>query len=148
MNRLFLFFDSVFPSWRQFLKFGIVGVSNTAVSLAVYYGIVLLCDLHGGWGLQAANLVSFVVSVLNAYFWNYVWVFRKETRERSASAKRRMPLKFISAYFCTYILSSLLLSLWVDVLHLNRFVAPVLSLFITVPLNFLLNKLWIFRQPK
>lgn len=148
INPMFSFLDAKIPFWRQFVKFGIVGVSNTAIGWGVYYLLVLLFDLRYGVGLQIANFVSFLVSVAWAYLWNYVWVFKKEAGAQSDRAKKTAPFKFYSAYLFSYIVSALLLSLWVDVLHLDRLIAPVLNLFVTVPLNFLLSKLWIFRKAK
>jgi len=60
--------------WRQFLKFGAVGVSNTAVSLGVYY----FCIWFGVHYL-VANTFAWLISVLNSFFWNYRYVFSTQT---------------------------------------------------------------------
>ena len=49
----------------QFVKFGLVGVLNTLISEGLYVIIVFF----GGHYLLA-SLVGFVLSVLNAYYWN------------------------------------------------------------------------------
>ena len=56
----------------QFIKFGLVGISNTLVayvtySLCVYIGIHYLI----------ANAIGFFISVLNAYYWSDRFVFKK-----------------------------------------------------------------------
>ena len=55
----------------QFLKFGLVGISNTLVSGVIYF---LMNELWfpGKW--FAASLVSWVISVLNAYLWQNIFV--------------------------------------------------------------------------
>ena len=55
----------------QFVKFGIVGVSNTLISLAVYQIALNALGMH----YLAANLLGLVISVINAYYWNNRCVF-------------------------------------------------------------------------
>ena len=57
----------------QFVKFGLVGVLNTLISEGLYVIIVFF----GGHYL-VASLVGFVLSVLNAYYWNSKYVFKEE----------------------------------------------------------------------
>ena len=33
----------------------------------------------------------------------------------------------------------------IDVMLISKFLAPIFTLFITVPINFILNKFWTFR---
>ena len=56
----------------QFVKFGIVGVSNTLISYIVYVILVT-------WGCHylAASLLGFLISVINAFYWNNRYVFKK-----------------------------------------------------------------------
>lgn len=119
----------------QFIKFGIVGVSNTAVSLAVYY-IFMYLNLN----LYIGNALGFILGTLNAYIWNSKFVFKKD-KERKNSV---IIVKTYIGYAFSLLLSELLLFIWVDVLHIPEALAPVINLFITVPLNFLMNKLWVY----
>ena len=57
----------------QFVKFGIIGASNTIISTAVYYLFVLISP-----GLYfVGNVVGWIVSVFNSFFWNNRYVFTK-----------------------------------------------------------------------
>lgn len=38
--------------------------------------------------------------------------------------------------------------LWVDVLHISKYLAPILTLFVTVPYNYLFSKFWVFKSGK
>lgn len=120
---------------KQFIKFGIVGISNTIISLAVYYILIFL-----NFNYILANTIGFVVSVLNAYYWNSRYVFENSTEK---SGKRL--LKTFISYGCTFLLSTLLLFIMVDCLHISQLIAPIINLIVTVPLNFLLNKFWAFK---
>lgn len=126
----------------QFIKFGVVGLSNTLISYAVYIILVAF-----SWHYLLASLMGFLISVVNAFYWNNKYVFKAEDGEERT---------LLSSFFKTFmsyagtglILNNLLLMLWIDVFKLHEMLGPILNLFITIPLNFLLNKYWAFRKLK
>lgn len=125
--------------WKQFIKFGLVGVSNTAISLAVYYIFLMIDrDLY-----LAGNVVGWVVSVANAFFWSNKYVFTSESSGWKAGIKKLGKTYF--SYGATFVLSTALLYLEVDILRWPAAVSPLINLLVTIPLNFLLNKFWTFR---
>jgi putative flippase GtrA len=124
----------------QFIKFSIVGVSNTLISLGTYW----LCLNVFHWHYQVCNVVAFVISVTNAYYWNQRYVFAKEGK-RSFGAHLKAYSKAFLSYGSTFLLSIALLALWVEVCHIDKNIAPVINLVITIPLNFVLNRYWAFR---
>jgi len=124
----------------QFIKFGIVGLSNTLISLAVYE----LC-IHLGVHYLLADPIGLVVSVVNAYYWNNRCVFG-DGQKKTFAQHLLTYLKSLTAYGGTFVLDSLLLALWVEVIKIPAELAPILNLLITIPLNFLINKYWTFRQ--
>lgn len=123
--------------FQQFVKFGMVGVTNTFLSLLIYY-ILIYFSIH----YIIANTVGFFCSVINAYYWNSKFVFKKIQNERNHI---RSFIKVFISYASTFLLGSGVLFLCVDVFHLAEIIAPIISLCITVPLNFLLNKLWAMK---
>lgn len=128
--------------WCQFVKFGLVGVSNTLISYAVYV-ILIVCSVH----YLVASLAGFFISVINAYYWNDKYVFKADEDEKQAWWK--VFLKTFTSYAGTgLILNNILLILWVNVLGIHEMIGPILNLFITIPLNFILNKYWAFRNSK
>lgn len=126
----------------QFLKFGIVGLSNTLIGYAVYTLCVWL-----GMHYLLANAIGFFVSVLNAFYWSDRFVFKKgEGEQRNAWVAL---LKTIMAYASTgIVLNSILLWLFIDQWHISEYLAPLLILLITVPTNFILNKYWSFKTKR
>lgn len=123
----------------QFLKFGIVGLSNTFVSLAVYYVFL--------WVNQklylVGNVVGWVVSVANAYYWNNKYVFGDGEKGFRQTLKKLS--KTYLSYGATFVLSTILLYIEVDMLSWSSVISPFVNLIITIPLNFLLNKFWAFH---
>ena len=123
-------------SWlKRFLKFGIVGVSNTLIAWITYYGLLFL-----GVHYQIANVAAFIISVTNAFIWNKFWVFKDRPVDK------KTPIKFFIIYGGNLLLSMLIAYIWVDVLHWSEFLVPFVSLCITVPLNFILNHKWAFAK--
>lgn len=124
----------------QFIKFGLVGISNTAVSLGVYY---LFLWLDPGL-YMVGSVLGAAVSILNAFIWNNWLVFRTgyKTWKEIFTALGKC---YIS-YGGTSLLASALLWAEVSFFHANKTVAPVFNLLLTIPLNFVLNKLWVFGK--
>ena len=128
--------------WWQFIKFGIVGLSNTLISLGVYE----LC-LYLGVHYLLADPIGLVISVVNAYYWNNRVVFG-DGQKKPFSHHVRMYFKSLTAYGGAFVLNLLLLMLWVEVVGIPEWLAPFINLAITIPLNFLVNKYWTFGKKK
>lgn len=148
----------------QFIKFGLVGVSNTVVYYLVYALVYTFSDNY-----ILSNVVGWAISVINAYIWQNMFVFR----EQEDKAKRvwwRVLIKTYMAYaFTGLIVNNVLLWLWMDVIGIGNYcsgvilwlesvgvmmsaerfagyIAPLLNAAVTIPTNFVINKFWAYRQ--
>ena len=130
----------------QFVKFGIVGVSNTAISYLLYVGILfLLQGLAWKFDYILANVVSFSISVAWSFYWNSKYVFKKAENSRR-NLWKALGKCFLSYGFTGFILENVLSYFWIEWVGISKYIAPLLNLVFTVPTNFLLNKLWAFRD--
>ena len=132
----------------QFVKFGIIGLSNTVVSYVLYLGTLLLLQSRGWFpkiDYLIGNVVGFVLSVLWSFYWNRKFVFRAE-EGKQIPWLRALVKTYISYAFTGLFLNSVLSVLWVEVFGMSKIVAPILNLIISVPINFLMNKFWAFRS--
>ena len=124
----------------QFVKFGLVGVSNTLVSWICYYIILWIDDnLY-----MLGSLVGTIVSIANAFIWNDRFVFKGQENDWKNRLKR-LGKTYVS-YGGTSLLSMLLLWIEVQLFGVSKVIAPVVNLLITIPINFLINKFWTFRN--
>lgn len=124
---------------QQFIKFGLVGVLNNVICLAVYYGVIF-------WNSKMyllGNILGFLVSTLNAYILNSRFVFH------GGAAKKQGKRQLI----CTYItyagslgISTFLLYIMIQKLHISEEIAPLFSLMVTVPFNYFMNRLWVYKK--
>ncbi|MCL2197986.1 MAG: GtrA family protein [Defluviitaleaceae bacterium] len=126
--------DDFFAFVKQFIRFGLVGLFNTFLALGIYYMLVLL-----GMFYLLANVIAFIISVISAFFLSRRFVFT------STSRPAIQLVKMYVVYGSTFLLSTATLFLMVDILNISEFIAPLVNLCFTVPLNFLLNKFWAFR---
>lgn len=126
-------------SLLQFIKFGIVGFSSTIINYGIYSLLVLF-----NVDYALANFISFTISVVNSFIWNNRYVFVEEP-----SKKRVLWKTFLRTYACYSVtgifLTTFLLWLWISVCGINKYVAPIINLFFTVPINYFLNKYWAYR---
>ena len=127
--------QKLFYKYERFIKFAIVGFGNLFVSLITYYILIYFSINY-----QIANIGGFITGSLNGYIWNKIWVF-KNSKKNMASV-----LKFYLTYLSTWLLSALLLYIWVEKLGISDKIAPVINVFITTPINYLLNKYWVFKK--
>lgn len=157
----------------QFIKFGLVGVSNTVVSYVtyslVYYWILGSAPMVDGIRVQIANVAGFVISVLNAYIWQSKFVFKEQEDGEHRVWWKVLIKTYISYAFSGLLLTSLLLAFWLDILHIEQYLggvatwligfglhmaakdvavslAPFLNMVVTIPINFCINKFWAYRQ--
>lgn len=134
-------------SFMQFIKFGIVGLSNTIISYLLYAVVLLLLQkkmLFPKIDYLLAQIVAFVLSVLWSFYWNNRMVFVVE-EGRKRSLWKSLLKTYISYSFTGLFLNSILLILWVNILGISEFIAPIINLLVSVPLNFLINKFWAFK---
>lgn len=133
---------------RQFLKFGLVGVSNTVIS----YTIEMLCYYvlfdRFSWPDQAriiaVSALAFIVSTANSYYWNSRYVF--DTGEKTLCTHVISYIKMAGCYAITGLIFAPLIKIYISGLGIPYWIVSIGTLIITVPLNFVLNKVWAFRK--
>ena len=75
--------DKKRQTFKEFLQFGLVGVSNTIISYLLYVVTLLLVSKSGvKFDYIIANIVSWLLSVLWSFYWNNKFVFKKEEGEK------------------------------------------------------------------
>lgn len=142
--------DEIRNSFTQFVKFGIVGLSNTVISYVIYAGSLLVLrkmDVLQNISYLIAQVIAFVLSVLWSFYWNNQFVFSITEGEHRSIWKALMKT-YISYSFTGLFLNSILLILWIQIIGISEFLAPIFNLLISVPLNYLINKFWAFKVDK
>ena len=81
----------------QFLKYGVVGVMNTAITLIV----IFLCKSVFGVNEYVSNAIGYVAGLVNSFLWNRRWVFN------SHGALSHQALHFLLGFCICYALQFL-----------------------------------------
>jgi putative flippase GtrA len=126
----------------QFAKFSFIGFSSTAVSYGVY-----LLFVYFGLHYIFAGVISFFISVLNSFFWNNKYTFKKNV-DQKRDILQSLFKAYISYAFTGLIVTNILTIILIEYFHISKYIAPLLVIVITFPLNFILNRQWAFRFVK
>ena len=118
---------------NKLLKFGLVGVVNTTISVLCY---ILLVKL--GISYILSNIISYILGILNSYYWNKKWVFNYQ------NSKTPVFIKFVAVNLVVLGISTFSLFQFVQVLGLNQYIAQIFSTGIGMIVNFISNKNWTF----
>lgn len=118
------------------IKFSLVGVVNTISSLMIYYTL-LYFNIH----YNIAIILGYIGSSVIGYFLNRIWVFQARKNSFSSSL-----VKYYIVYISALLLNLICMHLWIETLNISNKLAPLLTLCITIPYNFLLSKLWVFKE--
>jgi putative flippase GtrA len=123
------------PLVAQFVKFGIVGISNTLLFFATY---TLLLKVFGVWYLAASG-IGFAVGAVNGFLLNRAWTFKGHQGDALT------PVRWSVVQGCGLALNEGLLYLCVDGIGLDKLIGQAIAIAIVVVLTFFANRSWTFR---
>lgn len=149
----------------QFIKFGMVGAFNTVLNYAIYN----FCYYVLNSGVHIANIAGFVITVFTAFLLQSRFVFRQDENAEKRVWWKVLIKTYISYSFTGLFLTELLILLWINVINLSQYLGgmckwlagfglkfeqqdlaaslvPLLNMVITIPVNFIINKFWAYRQ--
>ena len=124
---------------RETVRYLFFGVLTTVVSFALYYAL-LFCGMH----YLGAQVLSWIGAVLFAYVTNRRWVF--ESRVTGFLPIVRELAAFVLSRLFSFGVETLLLWLMVDVAEISEGIAKVPVAVLTVVLNYVTGKVWVFRK--
>ncbi|MBJ8006972.1 GtrA family protein [Bacillus cereus] len=120
---------------EKFLKFGLVGIANTLITIISYVILVKL-----GMNYLVANTLSYSIGVANSYYWNKNWVFQSNGKDLSIF------IKFLTVNLIVFAFNTLSLFILVAKFSINEFIAQIFAIGVGMVINFVLNKIWTFNQ--
>lgn len=130
--------------YEEIIRYLIIGVLTTIVSLATYYILVYtILDPNNAIELQITNIISWIVAVTFAYFTNRKYVFKKE---ENASVKEAS--SFYLSRVSTLLIDMLIMYIFVTILHFNDKIVKLFVQVIVTILNYLISKFVVFKKKK
>lgn len=134
-------------SFKELIKFGIVGVVNTLLDMVIYF----ILTMYFGMFKYMAQTISYLIAMIHSYIVNRFWTFGRRGKVESASE----PVKFVVvnlislgiSYLCFY-----LIGFWTQNLDVSDNMRILIEKLIVTPavmiVNFILNKIWVFQEEK
>ncbi|TMM19356.1 MAG: GtrA family protein [Actinobacteria bacterium] len=123
------------PLLIQFVKFGIVGVSNTLLTFVVY---TLLLKVFGVWYL-AASAIGFAVGTINSFLLNRRWTFRGHVGDALT------PLRWTVVQCGGLGVNEGLLYVFVHDARVDKLLSQAFATAVVTITTFLANRAWTFR---
>lgn len=120
---------------KQFFKYTLIGISSTIVQYIVY----IICYNPTENNYIFANILAFIISVFNSYYWNRKIVFKNKTPNIwwKVLVKNYL-LYFGTGVVCTNLLAYVMIDLW----GVSPYLSPIIIVIILYPVNYILNKFW------
>ena len=141
----------------QFIKFSIVGLSNTFIDWGVFYYLISFSFF--GTHETLSKVLSFVVAGTNSFFWNSIWTFR-EGFLNGIRCSQGHKIVTVSRYFVKFLIVSVfglfanasaftlmrhaLVSVTSD--STGRLISLALATAVIISINFLANKYWTYSD--
>ena len=122
----------------QFIKFGLVGGINTILSYAITNVGFYVLKLHE----QLSNIIAFGITVFISFILNSKFVFKQEEKK---SFWKSLLKVYVSYSITGLYLTAILLYIEEQLLGIPHYIATLMNLIVTIPINFILNKLWAFK---
>jgi dolichyl-phosphate beta-glucosyltransferase len=134
---------------RQLIRYVIVGIINTCVNVAFLNLFMFVSGIHNGRWVVVFSLVSFLITVIQAFFWNKYWVFQHSGFQNSL----RIYGSFFAVASIMAIVAAAILYTLTTIIGAPHGISPALwaniAIAITIPIsfigNFLGNRLLVFK---
>lgn len=126
-------------NFKQLIKYGAVGVLNTAVDFLVYQLLTFI-----GMNYAVAQCISYSCGILNSYLFNSRWTFKED-----AKREKNEFVSFVVVNIISLGLSVLLLKVCYDVLGIESdLVSKAIVTPVVMVINFIGTKLLVFKKTK
>jgi len=122
----------------RFFRFGLVGLTGVVVDLGIFY---LLYDKNTlGLALTRSAAISGELAIINNFLWNDFWTFGDISRLQPGKRQRlKRLLKFNIICLVGLLLNVGIVNFFVNILHINEYVAKIIAIAAVTVWNFWLN---------
>ena len=136
------YIKKLYVKYNELVNYGIAGVLTTFICLSSYYLLTMtLLDAKIPIQLQIANIISWTIGVIFAYYVNRVFVFKSKNDN-----KKQEIFKFFLSRLFTLVLDMLFMGLTVTILGLNDKIMKIVSNIIVIIFNYILGKFVVFKK--
>lgn len=142
MKALFKYVWGIYKKYEEGINYLIFGF----LAFVLNYILFFVFDTLMHMDYLLATALSWVLTVIFAYWTNHAFVFKSKNSGVSGLAKEFT--SFMGARIATLLLEMLLMYLMVDKAGLNSNIAKLIAQVVVIVTNYVLSKIWIFTEKK
>ena len=134
----------MYKKYEEIIMYLIIGGLTTLVNILVYF-LVTHTFLNPGdkLELQIAEVISWIVAVVFAYYTNRKYVFR---RKNKASLKEAT--SFFTSRLSTLLIEMLIMYIFVSELKFDDKIIKIIAQIVVIVLNYVFSKFIVFKKEK
>ncbi|MCX4306707.1 MAG: GtrA family protein [Acetatifactor sp.] len=140
MKKLWDFGWGLYRKHEEGINYLIFGFLAFVLNYILYFVFADAVAMH----YMAATGLSWVLTVVFAYWTNRTFVFKSQNKETKAVVTEFV--SFIGARVATEVLELGLMYLMVDVMAVNDKISKLICQVIVILANYVLSKIWIFKD--
>lgn len=136
-------FKSIFfviNKYSEIIRYLIVGVLTTVVSIVSYFVCAKICMIS----YMISTVLSWIISVLFAFVTNKWFVFQSKTKEKQKVFKEC--IDFFGCRIMTLLIEMVMMWLFVDMIHVDDVISKIIVQFVVIVLNYVFSKLFVFQN--
>lgn len=144
-------------SFRQLVKYGMVGVVGLGIDMGIYYLLVRKLSVHypfspfiskllggnmsvGMLDILISNIISSTLAIINNFILNSYFTFKVTDKKLKRFAS------FVSIAIIGMVISSMLLTLFIGVMKMDDMLSKIFAICIVAAIQFGINKFFTFKQ--
>lgn len=121
----------------QFIKFALVGVSNTLIHLMILYILTEYLYIY----YVLASIIGFIIAVTNSFILNTLWTFKQNIKEKAGFRYS----KFFTISVIAALTNIFLLYFITEFFGIWYILSQIIATFFSLIINFLGNKFWTYK---
>ncbi|OHD38166.1 MAG: hypothetical protein A2015_15020 [Spirochaetes bacterium GWF1_31_7] len=122
-------------SIQQFMKFVLAGILNTSFTYGIYYLLIFIIDY------RLSYIISFLSGIILSFILHAKMVFKVKIDLYKI-------IMYPLVYLTQFSISFIFITLFVENGIVNKKIAPLLVLLITIPITFVISKLILTNRNK
>lgn len=144
MKKLWDFGWKMYRKYEEVVSYLFWGVAAFVLSMFLFW----LFNNRWGWNEHAANILDWIIVVIFAYFTNRTFVFKSTVKDIKGMGKEFRD--FVLARLSTLVLEEVILFVFITWMgydsKLQTMIVKLLAQFAVIVANYVLSKLFIFKN--
>ena len=140
MKKLWDFGWGLYKKHEEGINYLIFGFLAFVLNYILYFVFADAMQMH----YMAATVLSWVLTVVFAYWTNRTFVFKSQNKDTGSVVKEFV--SFIGARIATEVLELVLMYVMVDLLSINDKISKLVCQVLVILANYVLSKIWIFKK--